>query len=115
MANRKGLPKLKDEKSMKQGDYDFSVSSEGIALVKWKDKRAVHLLSNFHNPKHITTVKRKQKDGSKEEVPCPTLLTDYNKNMNFVDRFDQLKSTYELDRKSKKWWMRFFFTLSTVA
>ncbi|KAJ8910639.1 hypothetical protein NQ315_012507 [Exocentrus adspersus] len=109
MANRKNLPKLKDDKNLKQGEYDYNVSNDGISMVKWKDKRTVHLLSNFHDPQSIGEVKRKDKDGSSKQIPCPSVLIDYNKNMNCVDRFDQLKSTYEIDRKSKKWWMRIFW------
>lgn len=109
MANRKNLPTLKHDKNLKQGEYDYNVSGDGISMVKWKDKRTVHLLSNFHDPQSVAEVKRKDKDGSSKQIPCPSVLVDYNKNMNCVDRFDQLKSTYEIDRKSKKWWMRIFW------
>jgi hypothetical protein len=29
--------------------------------------------------------------------------------MNFVDNFDRLKGDYQMDGKSKKWWLRFLF------
>lgn len=43
------------------------------------------------------------------EITCPLAVKDYNQNMNFVDKFDQLKGSYAIDRKSKKWWHRLFF------
>ncbi|KAL4147919.1 hypothetical protein QTP88_002246 [Uroleucon formosanum] len=42
-------------------------------------------------------------------VRCPIVLQDYNSNMNCVDKFDQNKKTYQIDRKSQKWWHRIFF------
>ncbi|KAJ8951661.1 hypothetical protein NQ314_007654 [Rhamnusium bicolor] len=66
-------------------------------------------MHNFHNPEEKRTVKRKQKDGISEEINCEQLVRDYNRYMGFVDKSDMLKSCYELDRKSKKWWHRIFF------
>lgn len=109
VSNRRYLPKLSDDKKLKQGQYEYLTSIDGITLFKWKDKRSVHILSNYHDPTITNSVQRRQKDGSTISVPCPTVLIDYNLNMNFVDRFDQMKSSYELDRKSKRWWMRIFF------
>ncbi|XP_050301506.1 piggyBac transposable element-derived protein 5-like [Anthonomus grandis grandis] len=102
---------MTEDKLLKQGEYDYSISSDGISLIKRKDKEAVHILTNHHDPTVKSSVQRKQKDGSKIPVPCPMAPVDYKSNMNFVDRFDQKKSSYELDRKSKKWWMRIFFHL----
>ena len=67
--------------------------------MKWKYKRSVYLLTNFHDPKNTVHVTRTEKTGEKTEVPCPLALKDYNENMNFVDKFDQLKGTYAIDRK----------------
>ncbi|XP_050302054.1 piggyBac transposable element-derived protein 4-like [Anthonomus grandis grandis] len=108
-SNRKHPPKMTEDKLLKQGEYDYSICSDGISLIKWKDKKAVNILTNYHDPTVKSSVQRKQKKGSKIPVPCPIALVDYNSNMNFVDRFDQMKSSYDLDRKSKKWWMRIFF------
>ncbi|KAJ8877124.1 hypothetical protein PR048_021577 [Dryococelus australis] len=50
------------------------------------------------------------------KMPCPNALDDYNSNMNCIDKFDQMKGTYEIDRKSKKWWHRIFLrTLVSIA
>lgn len=110
-ASRKHLPNLKSDKMMKRGDTDYSVSNDKLCCLKWRDKRTVHLLSNFHDPADEVQVNRKEKDGAITKVNCPAALQEYNKNMNFVDKFDQLKGQYEVDRKSRKWWHRIFFHL----
>lgn len=109
------MPKFQDDKSMKRGDYNWFTTSAGVSAYKWCDKRTVHLLSNFHNPNETTEVKRKTKDGTSENVPCPKVLTDYNKYMNSVDKFDQMRTVYGLDRKSKKWWHRIMFFFLDAA
>ncbi|KAJ8942514.1 hypothetical protein NQ314_010067 [Rhamnusium bicolor] len=42
-------------------------------------------------------------------VPHPTVHKEYNTYMNSVDKFDQIRSVYEINRKSKKWWHHVFF------
>lgn len=79
---RKRIPKFQPDKALKRGEYEWNVSDSELAAVKWRYKRYVHLLSNYHNPTAITEVKRKEGDGSVVQVSCPMLLTDYNKNMN---------------------------------
>ncbi|KAL4148520.1 hypothetical protein QTP88_002749 [Uroleucon formosanum] len=97
---RKYLPKLCPDKNMKLGDYDWQITDQdNISIVKWKDKRIVSLLSNFHDPQNVTQVQRKSKDGSATMVKCPKVLQDYNNNMNCVDKFDQNKKSYQIDRK----------------
>ncbi|XP_049764577.1 piggyBac transposable element-derived protein 4-like [Schistocerca cancellata] len=100
--SRKSLPMLKSDMEMKRGDYDWATSNTGLSVMKWKDKRSVHLLSNFHDPTQTTEFTRKEKDGNEIKVSCPIALSDYNANMNCVDKFDQLKGVYETDRKSRK-------------
>lgn len=91
---QKELPIFKSDKILKQGDFDYYTSDSGLYVVKWKDKRSVHLISNYHNPDELTTVQRKDKTGKKEDIPCPKVLVDYNRHMNAVDKLDQLKSAY---------------------
>lgn len=107
--NRKHMPKLVDDKQLEKGSYDWKHCKEGVTVFKWKDNKCVHLMSTYHDASSNDTVKRKQKDGTVTNIPCPTILKDYNINMNFVDNFDRLKGDYALDRKSKKWYARIFF------
>lgn len=75
---RKYLPTLKLDKELKTGEYDWRVDQYSTSIVKWKDKKTVSLLSNFHDPKNEETVQRKAKDGTLSYVPCPSALKDYN-------------------------------------
>lgn len=73
------------------------------------------MISNAHTPSEIKTVKRKRKDGADEDVPCPQVIIDYNQHMGYVDKADMLRSYYEVDHKSKKWWHRIFFYFMDVS
>lgn len=103
------MPSMKSDSDLKRGEYDYKVSNENISIVKWKDKKSVHMLSTLHDPKEVTSVNRRQKDGNLIEVQCPQVLKDYNLNMNFVDNFDRIVNDYHLGRKSKRCWLRIFF------
>ena len=114
--NRKHLPEFR--KTMKtRGELETFVSDTGIIASKWIDSTDVYILSNFHSndPNKITTVLRKNNKGVKIAVPAPPSIADYNKNMNSVDKFDQLMSSYNIDRRSKKWWHRIFFYFLDAA
>lgn len=101
--------------NLKRGQSQVLTSNTGLVAIKWRDKRSVHILSNFHDPKDTITVNRKNNDGTIVQFPCPVALSDYNQNMNFVDKFDQNLTSYKIDRKSKKWWHRIFFYLLDAA
>ena len=108
-SNRKGLPQTQiAEKNMHRGDYESRTSYKGITWIKWKDNRSVQFLSNFHDPSVITTVGRRQENGTMINYNCLQATKDYNCYMGAVDKADQLKSTYEISRKSMKWWHRLF-------
>ncbi|XP_046986124.1 piggyBac transposable element-derived protein 4-like [Schistocerca americana] len=113
--NRKDLPDmLKKNSKLSRGEFEFAVRS-CVAAVKWQDSKPVRILSNYHNPKHVTTVLRRNKDGSRSEVFCPLAVAEYNKIMGGVDRFDQLRERYAVGRRSWKWWHRLFFFLVDLA
>lgn len=57
------------------------------------------MLSNYHNPLTITTVRRRRKNGEHVNVTVPELVLDYNAHMNAVDRFDQRKKVYEIENQ----------------
>ena len=74
------------------------------------DNKPVHIISNFPDTEQ-TTILRRQKDGSRLELPCPTAVKDYNSYMRRVDKADILCLIYDVGRKSIKWWHRIFFGL----
>jgi len=116
-TNHAGLPHdltAKDTvKQLARGDVCMRQKGRTTALV-WKDKKPVYVLSNAHPPT-TELVQRKNPDGSKAQVSCPTAVASYNRHMGGVDLLDQLKCYYCYDKKSKRWWMRLFFHLVDIA
>ena len=94
---------------MKHGCY-HSATAEGITGTVWKDTKDVSFLSNVHSSTGQDNVSRKKQDGSAVVITAPPVVKDYNNNMGAIDKNDQLKKTYAIDCKSKKWWMRIFFS-----
>ena len=103
-------------KKIKRGDIE-NYSADKVSCVKWMDNKAVMLLSNFISPKeHIIVKRRKAGTADKIEVKCPEMVVRYNKYMGGVDLMDQLKTSYQCDRKStKKFYLRLFFDVMDIA
>ena len=113
---RVGMPKdFTSDKSMERGEFQFRCSEEGLVALLWKDKKSILFLSNFHDIDDVSCVERKNKDGTRTEISCPQLVKDYNAHMGYVDKADMMKSFYEIDRRSKKWWHRIMWHLLDVA
>ena len=72
----------------------------------------IYLLSNAYPSSSADTVQRKQKDGAIIAVQAPPMLIGYNKYMGGVDRSDQMKSYYGLNRKSKRWTLRLIWDVA---
>jgi hypothetical protein len=56
-------------------------------------------------------VQRMQRDGTYNDKSCSKAIADYSKFIGGVDTANQLRSYYERDRRSKKWWHRLFYDL----
>ncbi|XP_023597182.1 piggyBac transposable element-derived protein 4 [Trichechus manatus latirostris] len=114
-ATRKGLPDmLRRKDGLQRGEFKFRTKG-CVSAVKWQDNKPVTVLSTFHNPKDITVVKRKNKDGSSSQIPCPRAVAEYNAIMGGVDRFDQRRERYAIGRRSRKWWHRLLHFLIDLA
>ena len=100
-ANRKNMPVLKHDKEMKRDEHDWFASNH-LSAIKWMDNKSVVLLSNYFNPEDTQQIERRGK-GSKDKVKvtCPSVFQEYNQSMGGVDLRDQMKVTYEVDRRSK--------------
>ena len=115
--NRKGMPKdIKKDKDMARGEINRR-KSQGLHLVKWMDTKGVVLLSTIDSCVSTVNVKRRVK-GQKEKVtvPHPIIVKAYNQGMKGTDVMDQLKVTYEVDRRyPRKFYLRLFFDLIDIG
>lgn len=109
---RKNMPKF--EGKLPKGGFEFLGNQQGTLSARWQDSKEVLCLSNCHNA-DISETTRKQKDGSKLTVSCPSLISFYNTYMGGVDLSDQKVTIYDFDRKSKKWWRKVFYRALMLA
>ncbi|CAH2084398.1 unnamed protein product [Euphydryas editha] len=110
--NRIDLPDAitKNDRAHKLNKNEFAALTAGpISVIKWVDSRAVTILTTAHDPKDTMFVKRTQKDGTRKDTLIPTAIASYTLNMGGVDHFDHFRSSYPINRKSRKFWMRLFF------
>ena len=108
IKSRRNLPVLKEKLS--RGDCEFRCNINGILAVRWLDTKEVLLLSNFHTDT-VGEVRKKQRDGTIINVPCPDAIRCYRQITGGVDRADQMAGVYELDRKSTKWWKKVLYQM----
>lgn len=115
-SNRKDLPKIAKNKKndMKRGDSKWRVKNN-VGFVQWMDTKKVNVLSTAFNPKTLTSVSRKQKNGESTLIDCPNIISQYTKRMGGVDRFDQKQAIYTVGRRSKRWWLRIFHFFLNAA
>ena len=116
-SDRINMPQMKKDKELKRGDYQCKFYNH-IACIKWYDNKSLMLLgSHLKEITSISTVQRRLKSSSpKIPVKCPNGIKLYSSKMGGVDLMDQLKSSYQLDSRSKfRFYLRLFFDLFDVA
>ena len=50
-----------------------------------------------------------------EVIRKPLMIDQYNHYMGGVDKCDQYKSNYDIERKSRKWWKKVFLRMFELA
>jgi hypothetical protein len=114
-GSRKGLPDiLKRKDRMQRGEFMLR-TKVCMAAIKWQNNIPVAVLSTYHNPKQVPSVKWKNRNGTSSIVPCPAAVAEYNAIMGGVDRFDQRRERYAIGRRSLKWWHRLLYFLIDLA
>ena len=94
---------------------DFLTVQKGnICASSWMDRDVVTVMSTTSQPES-STVLRRQKDGTRISVPCPTSIVDYNTFMGGVDRGDQVRGYYSCRTKCKNFYKYNFHFLLDVA
>ncbi len=88
------------------------LACDKILALRFKDRKDVFFLSTLHRPK-LSATQKVNKDGN--PVMKEQLVIDYNHNMGFVDKNDQIVNQHTMVRKSHKWTTKVAFHLLEEA
>ncbi len=101
------------EKKDGRGTYQFAVDSKNKVLCcQWVDSQVVNVVSSMLSTE-MAKVKRRV-DSRKEEFPCPWIITRYQKNMQGVNKSEQLTSAFggfSAKAHYQKWYKRAYFAI----
>lgn len=103
--NRRQLPKHVVTAKLKKGQFAAAESTNGITMMKWKDKRDVYVLSTKHSVRFYHVNKRGN------VVSKPKIVVDYNRDKGAVDLADQLAAYSKPLRKTIKWYKKLAINL----
>lgn len=109
MSNRLNLKWKKDSK-MKRGEHQQFLAKNGrkrVYAVKWKDNKSVTLVSSKFGALPTVEVKRwDKKEKQRKEIPCPSIVWNYNQKMGGVDILDQMLEYYRTFIRTRKWTLK---------
>lgn len=75
----------------------------------WKDNKYITLVSSFIGELPLKDVERfDRKLKKKISVPCPNIITEYNRHMGGLDFLDSLIGRYKIELRTKKVVSEFF-------
>lgn len=107
--NRKGLPPSFCTKKLARGER-VAFKKNKMLVLRWRDKREVHMLSTVHNNSTRVITKR-----NTSEVK-PELAIAYCHTKGGVDLVDQHLADYPIPRKrGKKYYKKIFFHFFELA
>lgn len=97
-------------KMLQRGSCTMATSKDNITVLRWIDKREVHMISSYAGAEPFDEILRYDKK-EKTMIPItrPFCIQEYNKCMGGVDFMDRLISHYPHGFKKKKWYLRIFF------
>ena len=108
-VNIRGVP-LEIKKNLAKGDVCSVAIDDSMVVLKWADERQVSMLSTAHDNSMVTKTRRTRHiQGGHEEIRKPSMIEEYNKYMEGLDKSDQLLSYYGYPHRTVKWWRRAFF------
>jgi len=112
-VNRKGVPQELKTVKLKKGE-SVAMSNGILQLLKWKDKRDVHMCTSIHNADFLDVPGRVDHNTG-EAIRRPSCIIDYDKYMGAVDRCDQMITYPAFKRRTLKWWKKVFFHMLMMA
>lgn len=106
--NRKGVPRDIVNANLEAGQIAAMQKQNEMTVLKWKDKRAVTMLSTCHG--HEMSL-----SGGRAPKIKPKMIIDYNLRKKGIDVADQLSSYHGPVRKSIRWYKKVAVDLITIA
>ena len=77
MRSRKHYPKELGRRLTERGRYEFWCRG-ALCAIAWKDRKAIHFLSNYHDLRRASTVNRRVGDRL-AQLTAPQLVVDYTR------------------------------------
>ena len=77
MPSRKPYPKELGRRLTEHGRYEFRCRG-ALSAIAWKDRKPIHFLSNYHDPRRASTVNRRVGDRL-AQLTTPQLVVDYTR------------------------------------
>lgn len=112
---KKGKKKAEAEMGLRKRGDSIARQRGALTATAWLDNKVVNVLSTICETHDTQSTKRKAKNGTRIEVPCPNDVLSYCKNMGGVDRNDQLRHYYRVRLKSRKNYKYIFWFLFDLA
>ena len=112
-VNRKGVPAELKTTKLKKGE-SVSMTNGTLQVLKWKDKRDVHMCTTIHDASFVDVPRRVDRRTG-EQIQRPACIVDDDKYMGAVDRCDQMIAYPAFKRRTLKWWKKVFFHLLMMA
>ncbi|CAC5378563.1 unnamed protein product [Mytilus coruscus] len=103
------MPEAIKGAKLKNRGEGITMQKGNLVATAWKDKKIVNYLSTNCDPTQSRIAQRRQKDGTRRDVPVPIVSDLYNKFMFGVDLADQKWMQYSTCRKAKKWYKYLFW------
>ena len=115
-TNRKQYPSEinTEAQKFKRGECTFRQCGNVVATA-WKDNKVVNVASTLASPDDMTTVDRRQKDGTRVSFTCPRCIQLCNEHMGGVDEGDQLRGYYQVRLKCTKNYKYIFWFMFDVS
>ena len=86
---------------------DYVAETVGdLCYYVFHDRKVVRLVTDAFSEHMDSPVARLHPEGVLRKQKVPPILPAYNKYMCAVDRTNQLGKNYDLDRKSRRFWLR---------
>ncbi|XP_075739139.1 LOW QUALITY PROTEIN: piggyBac transposable element-derived protein 3 [Rhipicephalus microplus] len=101
----------KNLKPLRQGACDHRVDNgTGISVVRWFNRKAVTLVSNFVSLEPVEKIKRYDRKAKVHvDVPRPAIVAVYNSFMGGIDQHNYQVALYNYNIRFRRWYMYIFY------